>query len=66
MNKLIITPNIANFDDFYEELLQVHDDKSKQESDDINAQLILILTNHIGDRKIITEAFELSQKNIIA
>lgn len=54
--QLRLTPNIADTDDFYDELLHAHDGLSKQQSDDLNARLILLLCNHIGDRQIIREA----------
>jgi len=57
MAKLITRPNIPSPDDFYAELLALHDGHSKQESDAINARLILLLANHIGDRDVLREAF---------
>jgi hypothetical protein len=52
-------PNISGPDEFYERLLAVHDGKSKDESDALNARLILILCNHIGDRGVIDQALAL-------
>jgi len=60
MSKLITTPNISDSDGFYAELLALHEDHEKHSSDEINARLILILANHIGDRKILTQAFQLA------
>jgi len=51
-----LTPNIPDPDGFYDELLEVHRDLSKEQSDALNARLILILSNHIGDRTILREA----------
>ena len=56
MAELILTPNIDGPDDFYEDLLSIHEGHSKEESDAINARLILILANHIGDRGVLTAA----------
>ena len=56
MSDLITTPNIDGADDFYAELLKLHDGHSKAESDAINARLILLLANHIGDREVLTKA----------
>ncbi len=58
MAKLVTTPNIPRPDDFYADLLALHEGRSKDESDAINARLILILANHIGDREVLAEAFE--------
>lgn len=55
---LITTPNIVDPDGFYEELLRLHQGRSKEESDALNARLILLLANHIGDRRTLREAFE--------
>ena len=57
MSKLITAPNIPGPDDFYAELLALHEGRSKDESDAINARLILLLANHIGDREVLREAF---------
>lgn len=51
-------PHIADPDGFYEELLALHEGREKAESDAINARLILILANHIGDRSILRQALK--------
>ncbi|SNS59236.1 DUF2783 domain-containing protein [Tropicimonas sediminicola] len=61
MNALTLTPNIDGPDDFYAELLASHDGKSKAESDAINARLILILANHIGDRAVLSQALKAAE-----
>ena len=58
MTELITTANIANVDDFYADLLALHDGRSKDESDAINARLILLLANHIGDRDVLAKAMQ--------
>jgi hypothetical protein len=57
MSKLITTPNITDPDGFYAELLALHEGRGKAESDAVNARLVLILANHIGDREVLSEAF---------
>jgi hypothetical protein len=57
MAKLITTPHIDEADDFYAELLALHAGRSREESEAINARLILLLCNHIGDRQALREAF---------
>ncbi|WP_175582147.1 DUF2783 domain-containing protein [Phaeobacter sp. HF9A] len=49
-------PNITDPDGFYAELLDVHDGLSDDASMAVNARLILLLANHIGDREILREA----------
>lgn len=51
-------PNIPDQDGFYDELLQCHEGLSKEESDALNARLILTLANHIGDRDVLREALD--------
>ena len=60
MTKLNIDPNIAAPDDFYARLLAVHAGRTKDESDAINARLILILSNQIGDAAVLDEALALA------
>ncbi|MGB7241314.1 MAG: DUF2783 domain-containing protein [Sulfitobacter sp.] len=60
MSTLNTNPNIASPDDFYARLLAVHDGKSKDESDAINARLVLILSNHIGDTEVLDQALTLA------
>jgi len=55
--------NIKTPDEFYAELLAVHDGLSKAESDALNARLILLLANHIGDRQVLFEALKAAALN---
>lgn len=55
MNTLNLNPNIPNGDDFYEKLLNAHEGLNKEQSDALNARLILILSNHIGDMDILEQ-----------
>jgi len=43
-------------DDFYEMLIQAHDGLSDAQSHELNAKLVLILSNHIGDLAVLEEA----------
>ncbi len=56
--KLCTAPNIGSPDDFYESLLAIHEGLGMDESDALNARLILILANHIGDGEVLQEALE--------
>lgn len=58
MTTLNTAPNIPQPDDFYAELLALHEGRSKAESDAINARLVLILANHIGDRQVLRNALK--------
>ena len=56
MTDLTLTPSIAGADDFYADLLAAHDGLNRADSDALNARLILILANHVGDRAILAQA----------
>lgn len=56
MSDLILTPNIDRVDDFYAELIAAHEGLSKEESDALNARLVLVLANHVGDRSVLSDA----------
>ena len=45
-------------DDFYQELIDLHAGLSDDESQKVNAKLVLILANHIGDGDVLREALE--------
>jgi hypothetical protein len=53
---LNLSPNLPDPDGFYDELLAAHAPLDKQASDALNARLILILANHIGDRDVLRSA----------
>jgi hypothetical protein len=60
MSRLITEPNLVDPDGFYSELLGLHESHENAESEALNARLILILANHIGDREVLREAFALA------
>ena len=53
---LITAPNLPDPDGFYDTLIQAHEGLDDAQSAALNARLILILSNHIGDRKVLDEA----------
>jgi len=56
MCDLNLDPNIPDQDGFYAELIGLHDGLSEAQSSALNARLILILANHIGDQNVLTQA----------
>jgi hypothetical protein len=54
--KLITEPHISAPDDFYEQLIAAHRDLDEDQSRSVNARLILLLANHIGDMEVLREA----------
>ena len=59
-------PNLSLPDDFYESLLDMHRDLDDAQSQSANAQLILLLANHIGDQTVLVEAMRLAREGVIA
>ena len=62
MTDLILTPNLAAPDDLYADLLATHEGLSDADSAALNARLILILANHIGNRETFRQALEAAKK----
>ena len=54
-------PNLARPDDFYEALIDMHRDLDDAASQAVNARLILLLANHIGDPDTLAEAMRLAR-----
>ena len=61
MSTLNLQPNFANGDEFYECLISAHEGLSKEESNALNARLIILLANHIGDLKLLDQAITLAK-----
>jgi hypothetical protein len=57
---LITTPNIPDPDGFYAALLAAHKGLAPDDSHALNARLILILANHIGDHATLDQALALA------
>jgi hypothetical protein len=53
-------------DDFYEALIRAHEGLSEGESDVLNARLVLILANHIGDLTVLEQALALARRSLDA
>ncbi len=48
-------------DDFYESLIDAHRGLTDEQSATLNAKLILLLANHIGDIAVLREAMRLAR-----
>ncbi len=59
---LTTTPNLTRPDDSYARLIALHDGLTEDESHALNARLILILMNQIGDDAVLAQAMELAKK----
>lgn len=64
MAALNLEPNIAAPDDFYEALIEAHRGMSQAQSELLNARLVLLLANHIGDPAVLVEALRAARDGI--
>ncbi|MFO7549856.1 MAG: DUF2783 domain-containing protein [Haliea sp.] len=60
MSTLITDSNFTNADAFYAALAEIHRDRSDAESAAINARLILLLANQVGDQHILEQALAIA------
>lgn len=51
-------------DDFYELLIDSHRDLEDEQSERLNARLILLLSNHIGDIGVLREALAIARQGL--
>ena len=49
-------PNIADADGLYAAIIEAHSGLSQEDSIALNARLVLLLANHIGDAQVLQEA----------
>jgi len=64
MGALITDPNMVAPDDFYEDLIGLHRDLTEQQSALVNAKLILLLANHVGDHDVLREAMAAARADV--
>jgi hypothetical protein len=66
MGTLAIEPRITRPDDFYEALIKAHRGLSDEQSRQLNARLILVLANQIGDFDVLEQALDLAREDGVA
>lgn len=62
---LITEPRLGAPDDFYEALIDVHRGLTEEQSQLLNARLILLLANHIGDLDVLREALAAARDGLV-
>lgn len=60
MSQLKLEPNFSDADAFYAALADIHRDRSPGESEQINARLILLLANQVGEQDILQQALAIA------
>lgn len=53
--------NIKDPDAFYHALIKAHEGLSDEESEALNARLIIILANQVGDMETLAQALDLAK-----
>lgn len=56
-----LEPNLQDPDRFYEELLAAHDGLSTEQSFELNARLLLLLANQVGDSGVLSRCIALAR-----
>ncbi len=51
-------------DNFYEALIDAHQGLSEEQSTALNARLVLLLSNHIGDLEVLREALQVARRGL--
>ncbi len=64
MATLVTEPNIAAPDDFYEALIGLHRGLTDGQSARVNAKLVLLLANHVGDPDVLRAAFAAAREDV--
>ena len=62
--RLNLEPNFAAPDDFYEALIETHRGLSAEQSALVNAKLILLLANHVGDLGVLRAAMARAREGV--
>jgi len=57
--------NFARPDDAFRAIVESHRGLSEEQSADLDAALVLILANHIGDIEVLSEAIALAKRRML-
>lgn len=60
MSELNLDTNFTDADAFYAALADAHRDRTPEASEKINARLILLLANQVGDQTILEQALAIA------
>lgn len=65
MQQLNTQSNFTVPEEFYECLISAHRDLSTNESNAMNAALVLLLSNHIGDLGVVSQALDEARRSVV-
>ena len=66
MAKLLTDPRIEQPDELYARLMEAYRELDEAESHKLNAKLILLLANHIGDPEVFEQALALARADSVS
>ncbi len=61
-SSLITEPHLQAPDDFYEALIHAHRELEPARSHELNAKLVLLLANHIGQQAVLQQALDAARR----
>ena len=64
MATLVTDPNLPDPDAFYEQLIAMHHGLSDADSALVNARLVLLLANHVGDPAVLAQAMAAARQGV--
>lgn len=64
MVDLITTSQLADPDGLYNALVDAHRGLGDEQSAALNAKLVLLLANHIGEPRVLNQAVELAKRPV--
>ena len=62
---LITHPHLEAPDDFYEALIAAHRDLDTARSHELNAKLVLLLANHVGQQAVLEQALQAARDSTL-
>jgi hypothetical protein len=62
---LSTSSNFAKPDDAFRMIVEAHRGLSDAQSADLDAALVLVLANHIGDLEVLSQAIELAKRRLV-
>jgi hypothetical protein len=62
---LSTSSNFAKPDDAFRMIVEAHRGLGDAQSADLDAALVLVLANHIGDLEVLREAIELAKRRLV-
>jgi uncharacterized protein DUF2783 len=65
MMTLSTSSNFSRPDDAFRAIVEAHRGLTDEQSADLDAALVLILANHIGDLNVLSEALALAKRRVV-